>query len=69
MTTPPLPIPPAVKRTILRCIENEEYDWGKHSDLNEARQWLAELERQWPTLACVPNGKDIFAGEYPVSGE
>jgi hypothetical protein len=68
MTTPPLPIPPAVKRTILRCIENEEYDWGKHSDLNEARQWLAELERQWPAMPNLEGGVDRFA-QHPVSGE
>jgi hypothetical protein len=64
----PLPMPTKIKHTILRCIETEAYEFGQHSDLDDVRAWLADLERYWPTLNGVEDGRDIFEGKYPITG-
>lgn len=59
---------PRIRQTLLRCIETEEFEFGRHSDLDEARGFLRDLERQWPSLESVPAGEDIFKDKYPVTG-
>lgn len=44
-TTPPVTVTPVVLTralydTLLRSIATEEFEYGKHSDLDEARRWL-----------------------------
>lgn len=56
-----------IRNTLLRCIDTEVYEFGRHSDLDEARAFVLELERLWPGMPDLPDGKDMFA-EHPVSG-
>lgn len=69
MTTPLLPMPATVKRTLLRALDTEREEYGRHSDLDDARNWIKQFEAAWPSLADLPDGADIYQGMHPVAGE
>ncbi len=49
MNTPP-ELTPHVKRTILRALNTEAYEMGKHSDIDDARLFVEALW-QWQRSA------------------
>ena len=60
---------PEIQRTILRSLDTEQYEYGRHSDIDDARTFVEELAAYWPSLENCPEGKDIFEGRYPVTGK
>lgn len=59
---------PRIKATLLRAIDTEQFEFGRHSDLDEAKEFIRALAAYWPTLDGVPEGIDRFS-QWPVSGE
>lgn len=43
MTDNLLPIPPHVKRVILRSLKTEEEEYGRRSDIDDARAWVKAM--------------------------
>jgi hypothetical protein len=61
------PLTTTIRHTLLRCLATEEYEYGRHSDIDDAREFIQELARFWPSLEQVPEGVDRFS-HLPVTG-
>jgi hypothetical protein len=40
VTVTHIPLTREVYNTLLRCLDAETFEYGKHSDLDDARHWL-----------------------------
>lgn len=59
---------PEIRRTLRQALVTMREEYGRHSDIDDARAWLEELAAYWPTLEGVEEGVDRFA-QYPVTGK
>ena len=54
-----------IHRTLVDALKTEIEEWGESAETVNARLWLEEV---WPSLENCPDGVDIFAGRYEVTG-
>lgn len=68
MSAPLLPMPDAIYKTLLEALDELDDAFRPDAESVNARNWVHDLARQWPSMPDLPDGKDMFS-QFPVSGE